>query len=499
MYIYEQPDLIPPYNRTHKKSNTFNEILLISFITSISIIGILLISGLIFYFIRRNRSISEDELRREEENQAYLELNSDEQELYFQSKDYLKNNPYICGEPTLSQNLSIQEKGINAFEFQKDLMLTNNDLLILNKTELNFFKKFECCSQTNLPIPLKNEVYYFESKIYSLPNPEETIISIGLAIKPYPWFRLPGRHLHSISYDSNGYRRYNQPFKFNIDPPFPKLSEGDVVGVGYRTRSGTIFFTRNGKKISESKIGGHIKNFKFLTKAQIFPTIGANNICSVHVNLGQRGYVFIEGNVKNWGFAPIEGTGPSPPAYNKFNADILLERSEIGDDDGDGDGFQDRINDFPPDFFTTFKNESTENENKLKQQVEREREGGEQQDRFSYNAYSEVNSTDERITLNSLIPPNRPPSYEDEHEISEEINHNEFEQVSTQDEESQDTIVQQIEEEEETRQESNEEQRLEEVEEQDENGIQEEAIEHNGPEVVQEVQQQEEETTGNQG
>lgn len=77
-------------------------------------------------------------MRREEENQAYLELNSDEQELFFQSREFLEMNPYYIGDLTLSQNLSIQEKGINAFEFVKDQMLTNNDLLIVNKTELNF-------------------------------------------------------------------------------------------------------------------------------------------------------------------------------------------------------------------------------------------------------------------------------------------------------------------------------------------------------------------------
>ena len=36
------------------------------------------------------------------------------------------------------------------------------------------------------------------------------------------------------------------------------------------------------------------------------------------------------------------------------------------------------------------------------------------QDKFSYNAYSEVNSNDERITLASLVPPVKPPSYNEE-------------------------------------------------------------------------------------
>lgn len=366
----------------------------------LSTLLLFLIIGIIVLVIRVSKSkLSELELSREEDNQAYMEFNQEEQELYFQSKEYLNDNPYLRGVLTLSQNLLIQEKGIKAWEFTKDLMLTNNDLMILNKYELNFFKKFECSSQTNLPIPMKNEVYYFESKIYSLPDPENTLISIGLGIKPYPWFRLPGRHAHSVSYDSDGYRRHNQPFKFDNDPPFPKLIEGDVVGVGYRVRTGTIFFTRNGKKVSELKIGGHIKNFKLINQGQLFPIIGANNLCSIHVNLGQLGYVFIEGNVKKWGFAPLEGTGPAPPAYNKFNADILLERSEIDDDD-----ILDRENDFPPNFWDIrgFEDDREEQNNS---------DDGLTQDKYSYNAYSEVNSTDERITLNSLDIPFKPPSY----------------------------------------------------------------------------------------
>lgn len=378
------------------------DVLLIAFVASLSLIAVLMLSMVVFCVIRRFSTMSEDELNREEENQAYLELNLDEQELYFQSKEYLATNPYIRDELTLSQNLGIQEKGIRAWEFVKDAMLTNNDLLIVNRYELNFFKKFECSVQTNLPVPSTNEVYYFESKIYSLPNPEETIISIGLGVKPYPWFRLPGRHMHSVCYDSNGYRRHNQPFKFETEAPFPKIIEGDVVGVGYRVRSGTIFFTRNGKKVSEMKIGGHIKNFKIPHMGQIFPIIGANNLCSVQVNLGQLGYVFIEGNVKKWGFAPLEGNGPAPPAYNKFNIDILLERSEV-DEEND---LAERENDFPPDFWEVHGREESE-------------DAFAGQDKCSYNAYSDLNSADERITMNSLIP-NRPPSYESDGSSSDD-------------------------------------------------------------------------------
>ncbi|MCH0628788.1 hypothetical protein JNB11_02235 [Kocuria palustris] len=357
--------------------------LLITLLALMGLVVVLLLIVGIYQFIRHSIRQSDDELILAEENQAYLELNSDEQELYFQSRDYISNNPAISGELSLSQKLSIQEQGILAYTFTKDAMLTNNDLIIINKTELNFFKAFECNAVTNLPIAMLNEVYYFEAKIYLKPE-TSTMISVGLSTKPYPWFRLPGRHPDLVVYDLDGHRRHNQPFPFTDEAPFPELIEGDVVGIGYRVRLGTVFFTRNGKKVKEQKLGGHIRNFKPGNQAQLFPIIGANNMCSVHVNLGQMGFVFIEANVKKWGYAPLEGNGPAPPAYNKFNTDILLDRLEIDEDE-----LSERGNDFPPDFWQTV---------------------GDDEDKFSYNAYAEENNSD-RITLSSLIP-NEPPTYE---------------------------------------------------------------------------------------
>ncbi|EGV63453.1 SPRY-domain-containing protein [Yamadazyma tenuis ATCC 10573] len=386
----------PDLSTDRASTSDSNTDLVLIFVAVFSFLSLaLLVSciALLIVFIRRRLAVSEAELIRQEENQVYLELDSDEQELYFQSKEYLAENPYFRNDLTLSQNLLISEKGIGAWEFVKDALLTNHELLILNKYELNFFKPMECSVSTNLPIPTKNDVYYFESKVYSLPNVENTKISIGMGVRPYPWFRLPGRHAHSVSYDSDGHRRHNQPFKVTTPPPFPSLIEGDVVGVGYRVRSGTIFFTRNGKKLSESKLGGHIKHFKIPHEGQLYPIIGASNLCSIHVNLGQMGFVFIEANVKKWGFAPLEGNGPAPPAYNKFNSDILLERSEIDEND-----LSERDSDFPPDFW--------------RDQEEMAYDEDDANDKFSYNAYSDANSVDERITLSSLVPPNMPPSYE---------------------------------------------------------------------------------------
>lgn len=197
------------------------------------------------------------------------------------------------------------------------------------RTEIEFFDS-ECSTLTNLPVPKQNEVYYWESKIYE--KPESTLISIGVATKPYPLFRLPGMlikaspfrfktnnqlgwHKYSVAYISTGHRRYNQPF--NGSSYGPQYVQGDVIGVGYRPRTGTIFFTRNGKKLEDVAHG--------LKSQNLFPAIGANGPCTINVNFGQAGFVFIEANVKKWGLAPITGSLAPPPPYGSEQGSILLE------------------------------------------------------------------------------------------------------------------------------------------------------------------------------
>jgi hypothetical protein len=131
----------------------------------------------------------------------------------------------------------------------------------------------------------------------------------------YPLTDFLGFHKVSVAYQSTGHRRHNQPF--NPTPYGPPLLQGDVIGVGYRPRAGTIFFTRNGKKLEDVAHNYRAQN--------LFPTVGANGPCSVHVNFGQMGFVFIEANVKKWGLAPMTGSLAPPPPYGSEQGSILLE------------------------------------------------------------------------------------------------------------------------------------------------------------------------------
>jgi len=121
---------------------------------------------------------------------------------------------------------------------------------------------------------------------------------------------------YSVGYHSaDGFKSHS--FPFTATSYGPPLLEGDTLGVGYRPRTVTVFFTRNGKKLDEAFVGFNRHN--------VFPTVGADGPCSVHVNLGQAGFVFIEANVKKWGLAPMMGTLAPPPAYGSERGSILLE------------------------------------------------------------------------------------------------------------------------------------------------------------------------------
>ena len=101
-----------------------------------------------------------------------------------------------------------------------------------------------------------------------------------------------------------------------------------MVGVGYRPRTGTVFFTRNGKRLEDVAHGLKSQNF--------FPTVGANGPANVHINFGQMGFVFIEANVKKWGLAPQTGSLAPPPPYGSEQGSILLEGGREGVREGQG-------------------------------------------------------------------------------------------------------------------------------------------------------------------
>lgn len=251
-------------------------------------------------------------------------VDQDVREAYRRAKEWQSSYPpsSVPTDITLSQFLSIQEKGVSAWSFEPDYE-DNLSLYVQSRTEITFLADGPGMPpregggnsvMANLPLPKVNEVYYWEVKLYDkAPNTE---VSIGLATKPYPSFRLPGWSRYSVAYfASDGFKSHNYPFTASSHGP--PLNEGDVLGVGYRPRTGTVFFTRNGRKMEDAYAG--------LQRFNLFPIVGANGPCTLHVNLGQAGFVFIEANVKKWGLAPMVGTLAPPPAYGSERGSILLD------------------------------------------------------------------------------------------------------------------------------------------------------------------------------
>ncbi|KAJ1037898.1 hypothetical protein NDA11_003627 [Ustilago hordei] len=226
---------------------------------------------------------------------------------------------------TLSQFLSIQEKGVSAWSFDPDYE-SNPSVFVEARTEITFIADGQgmapqegggVCVQSNLPLPKINEVYYWEVKMFN--KPDTTNVAVGLTTKPYPQFRLPGWSKYSIGYfSSDGFKCHNYPFA--AQSYGPAYGQGDVIGIGYRPRTGTVFFTRNGKRLEDAFVG--------LNRYNLFPTVGADGACEIHVNLGQAGFVFIEANVKKWGLAPMVGTLAPPPAYGQERGTILMESGQ---------------------------------------------------------------------------------------------------------------------------------------------------------------------------
>ncbi|CAD6500745.1 BgTH12-06452 [Blumeria graminis f. sp. triticale] len=293
--------------------SSFGSALFIAFVALVVYFFKYTSSGRIFLGrIGRPGEYDDEQACAREEAEALEQMDDLQRTEYVRAKAFIQANPpdSLPTDISLSQYLAIQEKGVSAWEFEPELEIAN--CFVEGRTEIEFFDS-ECSTMTNLPIPKQNEVYYWESKIYD--KPESTLISIGVATKPYPLFRLPGWHKYSVAYTSTGHRRHNQPFQGPIYGP--QFVQGDVVGVGYRPRTGTIFFTRNGKRLEDVAHG--------LKSQNLFPAVGANGPCSVHVNFGQSGFVFIEANVKKWGLAPMTGSLAPPPPYGSEHGSILLE------------------------------------------------------------------------------------------------------------------------------------------------------------------------------
>ncbi|SCU89946.1 LANO_0D06986g1_1 [Lachancea nothofagi CBS 11611] len=311
-----------------------------------------------------------------------------EVELYRRSREFQKMCPANIKEFGTYTNVSdkqfIKDRGIQSYYFLPSIN-DNVDqfgnflpsFIVQDKLDI-LFTKFNKSASTimNYPLPHnKKDAVYFEVKVFKFPSKPNSIFSCGLVTCPYPYFRLPGMAQFSIAYESTGKLRMNNPFYANT--LLPKLQEGDIVGFGYRYRTGAIFITHNGKKLMDLThnvgidlfVGVGAMNAAYTRtytreglledcdNVSLRERILASDLdqkapraineqlemihdpkeadlvsdeIELHVNLGQLGFVYVEANVKKYAFGSVYGDIGVPPAYNgdEIKKDVVLQKGE---------------------------------------------------------------------------------------------------------------------------------------------------------------------------
>lgn len=252
----------------------------------------------------------------------FTHLSPEEQFSYLRGEEFTKTNPpnfhNTRGKSYSNEDdMLLKERGINAFEFEQDADILRGRYIVADKTEINFHNNdtpySTATSILNYSLPVKNRAYsdtvYFEVKVFEFQNGSENPnghFAIGLVTKPYPSdFRLPGYNNFSIAYESTGNLKINKPFPTPLQQHqgdnsqynalvLPPLQQSDIVGFGYVVSTGTLFITRNGKKVMDVMRGCFI---------DLYPAVGCFlSNAKFQVNLGQLGFVWIEANVRKYGF-----------------------------------------------------------------------------------------------------------------------------------------------------------------------------------------------------
>lgn len=88
--------------------------------------------------------------------------------------------------------------------------------------------------------------------------------------------------------DPNGGRDY--------DPILSSFSEGDFIGCGYDFSAASIFFTYNGRRLSDAFGGVYVPR----TKYDVYAAIGVEGQCHFEVNFGGEPFKWKETNEWAW-------------------------------------------------------------------------------------------------------------------------------------------------------------------------------------------------------
>lgn len=142
-------------------------------------------------------------------------------------------------------------------------------------------------------------VHYFEVRVIKIQDKEVNRFGIGLAKANYPYLRLVGTK------DSVGLRGDGKVFVNETEEKLnssifvgangattgEKSIVNSVVGVGFESRQGKVFFTLNGKEILS--VAESSKIFEGFGADQIYPTFSMGSLDDkIQVNFGQTQFMF---------------------------------------------------------------------------------------------------------------------------------------------------------------------------------------------------------------
>ncbi|KAJ1862781.1 Protein ssh4 [Coemansia sp. RSA 2703] len=203
------------------------------------------------------------------------------------------------------------EHGASAWVFAPSV--ENTGVTINSGIEIEFSGE-EQSLISNLQFPNEQRVYYFEVRLDELP--ENTNVAVGIAMKSYPPLRMAGWAKNSVAYHTaNGVVYYSHPL--DSCRKCPRAHTSDTIGVGWRPRSGKMFFAINGAIVCHVRTPW-IQN-------RLYPIVSADGPCKINVNVGTRAFVLSHANMRYWGLGPPEGARPPPPLYHHASESMLLD------------------------------------------------------------------------------------------------------------------------------------------------------------------------------
>jgi hypothetical protein len=126
---------------------------------------------------------------------------------------------------------------------------------------------------------------------YTQEDSRSGCISVGLStLSSKLESNMPGWDEHSYGYHGDDGRTFHLGKRSTDEMVLPVFGRGDTIGCGieYRSSGGQIFFVKNGSLLKKSF---HSIGKKVLRKG-LYPTVGIDSNCPIHVNFGQVPFKF---------------------------------------------------------------------------------------------------------------------------------------------------------------------------------------------------------------